>query len=235
MRRGHPRLWDHDYLHLRPLSRDLDARIPAVASGARVLDVGAGPSPYRDRCGEALYVRLDLAASARPEIVGRAESLPFRDGAFDLVLSTQLLGLVQDPWAFGREAARVVRRGGSVLVSGPAGWPYDSASPEHRFGEPDLPRLFPGLVVTEIVRQGGMLALPFALFNVGVREAVRSAERRFGAAAALRPLARALYAASNLSGRLLERLAAAGPLASFLGYLDRRLPMNWLVVAERER
>ena len=51
----------------------------------------------------------------------------------------------------------------------------------------------------------------------------------------LRPLARAFYAASNLAGRLLERLAAAGPLASFIGYLDRRLPMNGLVVAERER
>jgi SAM-dependent methyltransferase len=166
--------------------------------------------------------------------VGRAESLPFADGVFDIVLSTQLLGLVDDPSAFGREVSRVVRPGGLVLVSAPAAWPYDSARVEHRFGLPQFPALFPGLMIRETVRQGGMLALPFALFAGGVREALRAAERRLGAGASLFvPAAVAAIVLSNLAGRLLERLAARGPLSAFLGYLDARLPMNWLVVAER--
>ena len=45
--------------------------------------------------------------------------------------------------------------------------------------------------------------------------------------------AAALYVGSNLMGRALEILAAHGPLAPFLGYLDRRLPTNLLLVAER--
>jgi hypothetical protein len=121
-----------------------------------------------------------------------------------------------------------------VFVSAPAAWPYDSARVEHRFGRPQLPSLFPGLEVREIVREGGMLALPFALFNGVVREAGLAAERRLGAiAGALGPLAIAAIVVSNVAGRLLERLADRGPFAAFLGYLDARLPMNWLVVAER--
>jgi hypothetical protein len=49
----------------------------------------------------------------------------------------------------------------------------------------------------------------------------------------LRVPASGAYLVSNLAGRLLERLAGRGPLAEFLGYLDRRLPMNFLVVAEK--
>jgi hypothetical protein len=49
----------------------------------------------------------------------------------------------------------------------------------------------------------------------------------------LRAPAALLYLVSNVSGRTLEVLAARGPLSTFLGYLDRRLPTNLLLVAER--
>lgn len=188
----------------------------------------------RERSGSGLFVRLDLDGTRRPDVVGRAERLPFRDGCFDAVICTQLLGLVADPAAMGHEIARVLRRGGRAWVSGPAAYPYDSAAPEHRFGEPDLPAVFPELRVVEIVRQGGMLALPFALANVAIREAVRSAERRFGMPARVLRVPGALaYTIANAAGWALERLAAGGPLRAFLGYLDGRLPMNFLVVADK--
>jgi hypothetical protein len=92
--------------------------------------------------------------------------------------------------------------------------------------------LFSGLSVTEIVPQGGMMAAPFLLLNVGVREAVIAARRRIGPAAlVLRPFATAIFVLANACGRTLEILAAKGPLAPFLGSLDRRLPMNFLVTA----
>lgn len=202
-----------------------------------MLDVGSGGAPYRRWLAEGThYVRLDLDAASRPDVVARAEALPFASGAFDAVLSSQLLGLVDDPRAMGGEISRVLRPGGVAWVTGPAAWPYDSARVEHRFGAPELARLFSGLEVREIVAEGGMLALPFALANVAVREAVRSGERRLGVLGrALRVPAAAWYVATNVAGRTLERLAVRGPLAAFLGYLDRRLPMNFLVVAEKAR
>lgn len=232
--RGRPRIWQHDYLHLRPLALDLAARASALEKKGRVLDVGSGGAPYRLHFGTRDYLRVDFDPKARPDVVARAEALPFPDGVFDVVVSTQLLGLVDDPSAFGREIARVIRPGGVALVSAPAAWPYDSARVEHRFGRPQLPALFPGLTIREVVREGGLLALPFALFNTVLREAVLASRRRLGAAAApVGWIAAAAFVASNASGRLLERLAERGPLSAFLGYLDARLPVNWLVVAER--
>jgi len=233
--RERPRLWHHDYLHLRPLLVSLRERLSTVPGGARVLDLGCGASPYRALGpAAAQWVRVDPSPAVRPDLVARGERLPFRDGVFDVVLSTQILGLVEDPWEVGHEVARVLRRGGVALVSAPAAWPYDSAAVEHRWGVREIERVFPELAVREVRVLGGMLGLPFALLNVGVREAVRSAERRFGrAAAVLRPLASALFLGSNLAGRALEILAKRGPLASYLGYLDGRLPTNLLVIAER--
>lgn len=238
--RGRPRLWHHDYLHLRPIARDLESRVGASVREKpprAVLDLGSGASPYRRLFGDVpTYVRVDRSAAVSPHAVARAEALPFGDGSFDLVLSTQLLQLTDDPARMGAEVARVVRPGGRAWVTVPAAWPYDAARHEHRFGAPDLPRLFAGMTIVEIVVEGGMLALPSSVANLVVREAVRAAERRVGPAArVLRLPAAAIYALSNVAGRALERLAARGPLAPFLGFLDARSPLNFLVVAERPR
>src|SRR5688572_26434261 len=130
--RERPRLWHHDYLHLRPLLVSLRQALAAIPERARVLDLGCGGSPYRALAPAGVrWVGLDLAAGVRPHVVGRGEALPFRSGAFDVVLSTQILGLVDDPAAVGREVARVLRPGGTALISAPAAWPYDSAAVEH--------------------------------------------------------------------------------------------------------
>ena len=199
-----------------------------------MLDLGCGRSPYRSFFGNGTteYVRLDANAAYSPSLVATGESLPFFDDSFDAILSTQALGLVDDPAALGREIARVARPGGIVWLTGPANYPFDSARPEHRFGEPELRRLLPGLDVLEIVPQGGMLALPFVLLNIAVREAGRTGSRRLGLHEfAFEDSASAVYFLSNLAGRGLELLAQSGPLSSFLSYLDKRLPMNYLVVA----
>lgn len=233
-------MWHHDYLHLRPIACDLERRIAVSIRDdrpRRVLDLGCGGSPYRRYFGEVeSYVRVDLDRSAAPDAVAAAEALPFRDEAFDLVLSTQLLQLTDDPPATAAELARVLRPGGRAWVTVPAGWPYDAARREHRFGAPELSGLFGGMRVIEIVRQGGMLGMPSSVLNLVVREAVRAAERRVGAAARiLRLPAAGFYSLSNAAGRALEALAENGPLAPLLGHLDERLPVNFLVVAERAR
>ena len=48
-------------------------------------------------------------------IQGRAEHLPFPDGAFDTVVFTYLLRYVQDPDATVRELSRVLKPGGQLL------------------------------------------------------------------------------------------------------------------------
>jgi SAM-dependent methyltransferase len=58
----------------------------------RVLDVGCGVKPYApffDPYAES-YVGVDIGNPAA-DLEGTAEALPVEDGAFDLVLSTQVL------------------------------------------------------------------------------------------------------------------------------------------------
>lgn len=78
---------------------------------------------------DALADALATAAAATPDsrvTFARApldDQLPFADAAFDLVYSHNLLECLRDPGAFAREAARVLRPGGQVVVGH---WDWDS-------------------------------------------------------------------------------------------------------------
>jgi SAM-dependent methyltransferase len=66
-----------------------------------------------DRRGEAKWDYGGLDA------VGDLLRMPFRDGAFDAVLSTETLEHLTDPADFLRETARVLRPGGRLWLTAP--------------------------------------------------------------------------------------------------------------------
>jgi SAM-dependent methyltransferase len=242
-RRARPRLWHYDYLHLRPLAVDLRRVLgaaggepPGVGEPWRILDLGCGASPYRDFFPAALdgYVRVDLDRAAAPDVVARGESLPFAEATFDGILAAQVLQFTDDPQAVVAEIRRLTRPGGRVWLTCHGAWPREGTTPENRYGEPDLARLFSMFERVTVTAEGGYLGFPFVLFNLALREALKAGERRFGPAARiLRAPALALFLAANMAGRTLEYLGRGGPLGPFLAHLDRSLPMNYLVVAER--
>jgi ubiquinone/menaquinone biosynthesis C-methylase UbiE len=100
--------------------------LPGGAAG-RTLDLGTGTGrnlPWL--CAGARAVALDphpqnLAAARRraphvPLVRARAEALPFRDGAFDTVLSGLVFCSVDDVPAGLAEVRRVLRPGGTVRL-----------------------------------------------------------------------------------------------------------------------
>ena len=96
-----------------------------------VLDVGCGTGPVitllHDKYPEKRYVGLDLTpamievaqAKGLPNaefVVGDAENLPFEDASFDAVLCSNSFHHYPNPEAFLREAHRVLRPGGKLIL-----------------------------------------------------------------------------------------------------------------------
>lgn len=115
----------------------------------KVLDVGAGQAPWRELLSQASYTGLDIEGADDFGMTRNAwmvyydgSRVPFDDATFDHVLSSEVLEHVPDPAAFLAELSRVVRSGGSLILTVP--WsarlhhlPHDY----HRFTRPALERL----------------------------------------------------------------------------------------------
>ena len=95
----------------RGLTHDLGSgtgrNLPLLPAGARAVAV----DPNRDA-----LARARRRAPGVPAVVARAEALPFRDGAFDTVVSGLVLCSVDDPDAALAEIRRVLRPGGTLRL-----------------------------------------------------------------------------------------------------------------------
>jgi ubiquinone/menaquinone biosynthesis C-methylase UbiE len=129
----------------RRLLHDVDCR------NKRVLDVGCGTGilsyhamekgASRLVCGDISTVMLDRCrkksqkAKIKPDRISfqliDAESLPFEDNSFDIVMSSMVLGLVPSQQEVLKEMTRVLKPGGILAVSthGPNIWrePFNAA------------------------------------------------------------------------------------------------------------
>jgi SAM-dependent methyltransferase len=116
--------------------------------GALLLDVGGGPGFFADAFSArgATYIAVD-ADAGEMRLHGRAPgprtvqasgtALPFADGTFDIAYSSNVLEHVPAPWEMSDEMVRVVRPGGTVVISytlwfGP--WGGHETAPWHLLG-----------------------------------------------------------------------------------------------------
>jgi SAM-dependent methyltransferase len=118
--------------HLLEFARRAAASIPR---GARMLDAGAGDSPYRHLFGHAEYEAADICKRdahryAHVAHVCDRASIPVENDRYDLALCTQVLEHVADPVAVLRELRRVLKPGACLWISAPLSFeehevPYD--------------------------------------------------------------------------------------------------------------
>jgi SAM-dependent methyltransferase len=112
-----PQRGDAGWSVRRPLAdwlRDEGAR----AAGKRVLDVGCGEKPYYPFFSSAAtYTGVDVQQNPNADLHGAAEAIPAENGAFEIVICTQVLEHADDPAQAVREMHRVTAPGGRVLAS----------------------------------------------------------------------------------------------------------------------
>jgi SAM-dependent methyltransferase len=222
--RRYPRRTQFDYLHLRRLVLDLEEALGRIDTAEPdVLDVYCGSRPYDDLLPPgARCTGLDVEGNPYgvADVVSN-EFLPFEDASFDVVTCYEAFHYVEDPMHGVAELRRVLRPGGTALISVPFVWEYDRTILEHRYTGPELGALLRGWDEVRVIENGGR-AVAWATLTGSMVERVR--RRLPKPASAVFSL---LYVALNTFASLLDLLERR--------HGDRRitLPMNLLVTARK--
>jgi SAM-dependent methyltransferase len=110
-------------------------KLAEIPAGRRILDAGAGELRNRLLCTHLDYVSQDFCQyrgdgdgsalqtgrwdTSRIDIVCDIVAIPEPDASFDVVLCSEVLEHVPDPIATVRELARLLRPGGSMILTAP--------------------------------------------------------------------------------------------------------------------
>lgn len=127
--RMRPQPQDPYYIHLSDVRLFLSA-YENEAFGS-ILDYGCGGSPYRQVFQAEEYRRADYVDCGGIDcLIGPDGRLTYPDDSFDLVLSTQVLEHVFQPQDYLKEALRVLKPGGKLILTTHGIWedhgcPYD--------------------------------------------------------------------------------------------------------------
>lgn len=120
---------------------NLDLFLKNYATESRVLDVGSGGSSYGRFFPNRLTVDID--PDRKPDIVADAEHLPFEDGEFELILCTEVLEHVKNPFNVEKELYRVLKPGGRLILTTRFVYPiHDSPHDYWRYTKYGLKELF---------------------------------------------------------------------------------------------
>jgi SAM-dependent methyltransferase len=171
----------------------------------RVLEIGpdGAPTTYQRLVGESSIVwdTVDLADAPNRELLTfRAESeyrFPITDGAYDIVISGQVIEHVRKVWVWIGEVARVCKPGGRVITVNPVNWPYHE-------GPVDCWRIYPE----------GMRAL-YEEAGLDVEVAVFEGLDDGSGAPLPGPRQRLIWEAKQVARRILKR--PHWPLGPFVG------------------
>jgi len=165
-RRVSPRIWHTDWLQLGPLAKALRAEAAKLPKGAVVVDLGCGDMPYagmmRDLGLDYRPADIDADAVAKGKLpIGADGRVPLPDHSVDAVLSAQVLEHVRDLDAYCAEIRRLLKPGGTLLLSTHGSWFYHPHPEDHRRWTRSGLRLdleTRGLVVEDMVSICGPLA-----------------------------------------------------------------------------
>jgi SAM-dependent methyltransferase len=111
---------------LQPVARYLSGHMLNAGCGTR--DIG----DFLRQAGVTELTRYDIASNEPDVIIGPIESMPFADATFDSALCNAVLEHVEDAERGIRELARVVRKGGYLVVTVPFLQPYHPSPGDFR-------------------------------------------------------------------------------------------------------
>ncbi|RYD77387.1 MAG: SAM-dependent methyltransferase [Sphingobacteriales bacterium] len=160
---------DPHYIHLYFLVKDIKYAIDKYAKG-HILDLGCGNKPYEEFYKPVTEKQIGCDAiqsdKNKVDVICLVTDLAFENNTFDSILCNQVLEHVYDHHTMMKEAFRVLKPGGNIILSVPFAWelheePYDF----FRFTKHALKELFEeaGFEIDYIKPNGGKWAAIYQL------------------------------------------------------------------------
>jgi len=127
-----------------------------VSDGGRLLDAGAGASPYRKYFDHTKYESADIEGVH--DFLCEIERLPIADNSYDAIINTQVLEHAKDPQVMLAELYRVLKPNGKLFLTVPGCFGVHSEHNYFNFLEDGLRLLFEntGFTVKLIKPLGGI-------------------------------------------------------------------------------
>lgn len=152
------------FLELKPIEKSLSDSFRDFAKG-KVLDIGCGNKPYRDLLKHCeAYIGCDIVQSSEElvDIICDATNIPLENESMDTVISTQTIEHIGDYKGMLREANRVLKIDGCIIISGPMYWPiHEEPHDYYRFTKFGFKYILEeaGFEIIQINPNGGKWAL----------------------------------------------------------------------------
>lgn len=102
---------------LRTLYNDIFARIAERCVPGTTLEIGGGIGNLKERIGD--LISSDIQYAPWLDLVADAQKLPFADGAISNIVMLDVLHHIEFPSLLFREASRVLRDGGRIVMVEP--------------------------------------------------------------------------------------------------------------------
>ncbi|MBI2268210.1 MAG: class I SAM-dependent methyltransferase [Candidatus Blackburnbacteria bacterium] len=166
----------HPQFILLRFQREVLEEAKKYAKG-KLVDIGCGRMPYRKEFEPLVesYIGVDHPEVSKlygpdnsPEVLADAKKLPFKTNSFDTALLLQVLEHVDDPERVIKEASRVLKPNGVLIVSVPFFYPlHDMPYDWGRYTSVALKSLMKGasLRLVKIKTQGGFFEFWLQMLN----------------------------------------------------------------------
>jgi ubiquinone/menaquinone biosynthesis C-methylase UbiE len=113
----------------------LEKCLSSIPQGLKILDAGAGESPYKRYCGHLDYYAQDFGKydgygnkeglqteswdNSKLDIISDITNIPVENGSFDAIMCTEVLEHIPDPIKAIKEFGRILKPGGLLIVTAP--------------------------------------------------------------------------------------------------------------------